>query len=200
MVITDKLSRKVTSFIGETLSSSDDDLEKIEYGIKVVLANFFKLIILFSTAYILGVFKYTVIAFVVFAILRTFACGAHANSSILCIVINYTLFLGNVYASIYIPLNKLCISLIFLISLILIYIYAPADTAERPLVSKRLRRNLKIKSLVTVIFFFIITIFIKNNIYINLITFAIFEEALAITPISYKLLGKTYNNYENIQL
>lgn len=200
MVITDKLSGRITNFIGETLSSSDDDLEKIEYGIKVIFSNLFKMIILFSTACILGVFKYTVIAFIVFAILRAFASGVHANSSIQCIIVNFLLFLGNVYVSICMPLNKLLVSLIFLISLILIYIYAPADTAERPLVSKRLRRNLKIKSLTTVIVFFAICIFIKNNIYINLITFAIFEEALAITPISYKLLGKTYNNYENIQL
>ncbi|WP_143314605.1 accessory gene regulator B family protein [Clostridium sp. HBUAS56017] len=200
MIVTDKLTKKLTNFIGETLSKSDEDLEKIEYGIKVIFLNLFKMIILFSTAYILGVFKYTLIALIIFAIFRTFASGAHANSSLQCIILNYVLFLGNVYVSMYFPLNKLYISLIFIISLILTYFYAPADTADRPLVSKKLRKSLKIKSLLVVIFFYIICMIIKNDIYMNLITFSILEEALVITPVSYKILGKTYNNYENIQL
>lgn len=200
MIVTDKLSEKFTKFVGETLSKSDDDLDKINYGIKVILLNLFKMIILFLTAYILGVFKYTLIAFIVFSIFRTFASGVHANSSIQCIIINYVLFLGNVYASIYIPLNKLHVTLIFLVSLILTYIYAPADTADRPLVSKKLRHNLKIKSIFTVITFFIFSILVYNNVYKNLITFSILEEAFAISPLCYKILGKTYNNYENIEL
>ena len=60
--------------------------------------------------------------------------------------------------------------------------------------------SLKLKSIFTVVIFFTICILIKDSIYINLITFGVFEEALVITPISYKILGKTYNNYENIQL
>ncbi|MDS0526340.1 accessory gene regulator B family protein [Clostridium sp. SHJSY1] len=200
MVITDNLSKKITNFIGETLSSSTDDLEKIEYGIKVIFANLFKMLILFFIAYMLGILKYTTVALTIFAILRIFACGVHASSSIQCIIIIHALFLGNVYASMYITLSKLSFSLIFLISVILTYSYAPADTSERPLVSKKLRNSLKFKSIMTIVISFIICIFIKDSIYINIITFGILEESLSITPISYKILGKTYNNYENIQL
>jgi accessory gene regulator B len=89
-------------------------------------------------------------------------------------------------------------SFIFIVSFILTILYAPADTEERPLVSKKLRRDLKIKSLVVLIIFYITILFVKNNVYANLITFSVLEASLLLTPIVYKLFGRKYANYKNI--
>ena len=157
-----------------------------------------KSIILLTTAYFLGVLQYTFIAFIVFAVLRVSASGVHANSTIQCIIVNYILFLGNVYLSLNFSINIIIQSIIFIISLILIFLYAPGDTEERPLVSKKLRKRLKIKSIVVVIIFYIAIILIKSNIYANLITYSILEASLVITPMAYKLFGKKTNNYKYI--
>lgn len=198
MIIVNKLSNKCLNFIKDNTSISKEDLEKIHYGIQVILLTISKDILLFTTAYLLGILKYTIIAVIVFGILRTFASGVHASSTLQCIIFGYTFFLGNVYLSLNLSLNTILKSIIFAISLILIILYAPADTEERPLVSKKSRRILKIKSIIVVIVFYISTLLIKTDVYCNLITFSILEESFVITPIVYKLLGKKHNNYKNI--
>lgn len=187
-------------FISNNINYSNTDIEKIQYGLEILLINFFKIIILFATASLLGILKYTLISFLIFSTLRCFACGAHGNSSFQCIIINYIIFFSNVYCSIYIRLNILFIITIFLISIILIFKYAPADTEERPLISSKLRNSLKKKSIVVATFFFIASLLIKNPTYSSLIVYSIFSESLVITPIFYKLLKKPYNNYKKINL
>lgn len=196
MNLSKNTSNMVVSFIKNNTSASEEDLIKIQYGVQIIIFNLFKGIILLCTAYLLGVFKYTLLAILFFGILRSFASGVHASSTIECIILNYIIFLGNVYLSINLSVNIVIKSIIFAISLILVLIYAPADTKERPLVSKSLRKSLKIKSTIVVMICYIVTLLIRNNIYGNLIMFAILEGSLVITPLVYKLLGKSYYNYK----
>lgn len=190
----------ILKFIINNINYSNTDIEKIQYGLEILFINFFKIIILFITASLLGIFRYTLISFLVFSILRTFACGAHGNSSFQCIIINYIIFFSNVYCSIYINLNNLFLIIVFLISIILIYMYAPADTEERPLISRKLRCSLKKKSIVVAIFFLIVALLIKNSIYSSLIIYSVLSESLVTTPAFYKILKKPYNNYKKIKL
>lgn len=200
MSISKKLSLGCLNFIKNNTSSSEEDLEKIYYGIQIIWINLLKFIILFLTAYLLGILRYTFTAFIIFAILRSFASGVHASSSIQCIIINYILFLGDVYLSLNLTLNLWYKTAIFAISFILLLLYSPADTEERPLISKKLRKNLKIKSILVLITFYIITFFITSNVYINLIIFSTLGESIVITPAAYKLLAKKYANYKNISI
>lgn len=198
MFITKKLSDICLQFVKNNTSISDEEAEKIYYGLQVIMLDISKSIILLGPAYFLGIFKYTLIAFLVFAILRSFASGVHANSTLQCIVVNYILFIGNVYLSLCLPLNTAAQSIIFLISLTLVFLYAPGDTEERPLVSKKLRKQLKFKSLSIIVAFFISIFIIESRIYTTLITYGILEAALVITPITYRLFGKKANNYNNV--
>ncbi len=200
MILTDKIAKSTVTFIKNNTSTSDEDLEKIEYGIKALVSNFLKLVLLFLTAYFFGVLKYTLLAVFTFALIRSFASGAHANSTIQCIFINYLFFLGNVFISIYHPLSTMEIGVIFLISLILICLYSPADTAERPLVNKKLRIFLKLGSIITAFILLFISLIINNDVYKTIIINSILEESIAITPLLYKILGKSYRNYFNITL
>lgn len=198
MTITKKLSNTCLNFIKNNTSISEMDLEKINYGIQIIMLTISKLILLFATAYLLGIFKYTFIVYVAFTFIRCFASGVHLNSTLQCIISTFVLYLGNVYLSLNLSTDMAARSFIFIVSFILTILYAPADTEERPLVSKKLRRDLKIKSLVVLIIFYITILFIKNNVYANLITFSVFEASLLLTPIVYKLFGRKYANYKNI--
>lgn len=200
MIISDKISSKITNFIASYTNTSKEDLEKINYGLLVIILNFFKLVLLLATAYILGVLNYTVLSLLVFGALRIFASGPHSDSSLKCIILNYIFFLGDVYLSIYLKTNIYILTTIFLVSIILILLYAPADTAKRPIVSAKLRKKLKIYSLSTAIAFFIICLFNNNMIVKNIIIFAILEESICLTPFFYKISGKSYKNYENLSM
>lgn len=200
MIITDKIAKHTVSFLKNNMSISEEDLEKIDYGIKIIVSNIFKLIILFSTAYFLHITKYVLIALIAFATIRLFSSGIHANSTMQCIIMNYILFFGNVYLSIYFPMKTISKVIIFIISVILLFLYAPADTKKKPLVSKKLRKSLKIKSIITSTILFIISLIVKSPINSTIIVYSILESALVVTPASYKLLGQSYNNYLNVEL
>jgi accessory gene regulator B len=200
MDIAEKLSEKCTSFIKDNTNKTETELEKIQYGIHVILINIFKLILLFTTAYFLGILNYTIVAYVSFATLRSFANGIHADSSIKCIITNYIIFFGNVYLSLNFSLKKVYVATIFVISLILVILYAPADTEERPLMSKNLRGKLKFKSILIVLGFGIVTLLLPGSVYTNLITYSTLQESILITPMIYIIFEKKYKNYERIKI
>lgn len=198
MDLAERCSERCTGFIDNNSSVSKEDLEKIKYGIHVLLLNIFKLLILFVMAYFLNILQYTFVILIAFGFLRSFASGMHADSSIGCTVSTILIFIGGSYLSIYVPLNNNIIFIIFVLSLGLMLLYAPADTKKRPFVSKKLRKSLKIKSVLAVILLYAIVLFIKDDIYKNLITYGILVESLLITPLIYKIFGKEYKNYEKI--
>ncbi|MBU3092397.1 accessory gene regulator B family protein [Clostridium sp. CF011] len=200
MNINEKLSNIYMEFVKKNLDKTEEELEILHYGTQVILISIYKLIILFVTSYFLKVFTYTLIAFIVFGFLRSFANGVHADSSLKCIFLNYIIFLGNVFLSLNFTLNRTSIIILFLISLILVVKYAPADTAERPLVSKKLRKALKLKSIAVVLISCSVSLLLPNSIYKNIIIYSIFQESFLITPFAYFIFRKPYNNYKNLQL
>jgi accessory gene regulator B len=199
MDISEYISKILINFIKSSLYKTDTELEQIKYGLDSILTNVTKLIILFIAAYFLGIVKYTFVALISFGFLRGFASGIHANSSLKCILTNFIIFFGNVYLSYSLNLNKLHISILFLIGLYLVILYAPADTASKPLTRRRVRTKLKICASITVIILYFLSINLNNNIYANLITFSVLFEALLITPMAYKIFKSTYKNYERFQ-
>lgn len=200
MDIFDKISTICIKFVSKNLKKTEEELEKIKYGVEIILVNLIKLTVLFIIASILGITTYTLIAVISFASIRVFASGVHAESNLNCTTTNIILFLGNVYLSMNILLDKTMIIVSITLSLIIVFLYAPSDTEARPLVSKKLRKKLKFYSLLITFLLGIIALAYKNTIFANLIIFSVLEESLLITPIIYYIFNKTYNNYENINL
>ncbi len=200
MDLSEKLSTKCVKFITNSLEKDEEELEKVNYGLQVIFVNLFKLTILFLFAFVFGILGYTFAAFISFAILRTFAAGVHADSNLKCTITNIVLFIGNVYLSTILVLNNTTIIILFILSLLLILIYAPADTEDRPLPSKKLRKRLKINCAVITIVLAMIDISIIPGIYRHIIVISVLEEALLVTPVAYMLFRKKYKNYEKIDL
>ncbi|MDD6769634.1 accessory gene regulator B family protein [Inconstantimicrobium porci] len=197
MFITNKTASFIISFLRKNSSLSETDLVKIDYGIKVIVSNFIKFVILITTAYFLNIIKYTLFSIFVFGFIRLFASGVHASSTLECIILNYTIFFGIVYLSLYTKLPIWLIIIIFIISVFLLILYSPADTKTRPLISKKLRKSLKIKSIITCLILFIVSLSIKSSVYKNLITYSVFMACFVITPLCYKIFRQPYNNYLN---
>ena len=77
-----------------------------------------------------------------------------------------------------------------------IFVYVPADVPEIPKVNEKLRKGLKIKSIIMLNFIYVITlIFIKNIIVQNLIIYSVFYISLMTTRTMYNLF-KTQYGYE----
>ncbi|WP_294348292.1 accessory gene regulator B family protein [uncultured Clostridium sp.] len=200
MILTKKITNRIIKFITNNTPIPEDKIEILDYGLKIIISNTIKLIILLLTAYFLNVLSYTLLALAFFGLVRAFASGTHTNSSLACIILNYILFLGNVFLSINLQLNTFGLYFMFIINLILLILYSPADTKKRPLPSKKLRKKLKVYSILVLIFSFIFSLFLNNSIYKTIISIANFEAAISTTPFMYKLFGNSYRNYDNITL
>lgn len=136
------------------------------------------------------------IMLVIFNVLRSTGFGLHATKSWICLLSSSIVFLCFPLLSkiINIPLNFKF--LLGICSILLIYIYAPADTKKRPLIKKEKREMYKFKTTIKCIFLVILSLIIKDDTISNLIIFGIWNEVFMILPITYKIFNLSYNNYK----
>ena len=87
----------------------------------------------------------------------------------------------------------------FIPFVLLVAIFAPADTEKRPLKNKRKRRIYKILSIMMAIIYMILSIIIKDNTISNYFIFALIIQIIIILPITYKIFGVSYNNYKKYE-
>ncbi len=186
----DAVCDKLTHILRTNLKDIDDKkAEIINFGIKSIVSEFSKTTVLLAAAYALGVLNYIIIAIVSFGTYRIFAGGFHAKSHIGCLTTNSIMLFSIVYSSFFINtyLNYICF-LIFLINCIIIYLYAPADVEEKPVVSKKLRRKLKYQSFIVMSMIFIVSLIMVDRVIANILILSTFFESLTLLPISYRLM------------
>ena len=177
---------------------SNEKIDEIRYGLEGVYLTISKTIFIFALTYVLGIFKEMFIMLIIFNLLRTTGFGLHAKKSWQCWVSSTILFIIFPLLSNYIVLPIYIKIIMGIFSIILIFIYAPADTYKHPLVNKKKRLIWKYLTTINTIILVFISILIKDNCIANLIIFAIYTEILLINPISYQLLDLPYNNYKKL--
>ncbi|MGE5629993.1 MAG: accessory gene regulator ArgB-like protein [Caulobacteraceae bacterium] len=199
MEFPERASKKITDMISVYLDdASEEKLAVINYGIAVFITNTYKMLLICIAAVILNIFKYFLAAFLSFGALRTFAAGVHAKREWTCLPTSSLLFLGVAYAGKSIELSLLVTGIIFILCFIAVLKYAPADTEEHPIVSKKLRAKLKVMSSVTVIALYLFTIYNLNTGIASIVTLSTAFESVLILPVAYKLLGSAYGAGINI--
>lgn len=179
---------------------SEDKLDEIMYGVEGIYLTITKAIIIFTLAFILGIFKELLILLLAFNFIRLFAFGMHASNSIICLITSSILFLGCAYLCKVVTIPREILYILYILAGIIITVYAPADTVKRPLIKKRKRLILKTLSIAVTIIYFIISLFIKNNLLINSLIIGLLIECLLIIPITYKVFKMPYKNYKNYGL
>lgn len=193
MEFPERVSEKLTAVIADQLKElSEQKLAEIKYGIAVFIANSYKMLLLFIIAILLNIFSYFLIAFVSFGALRTFAFGVHAKREWTCLSASILIFFGAAYLGIAIHLNLYMVSFIFVLCFTAVLLYAPADTEERPIVSCKLRRKLKIMSFITIAVLYAAAVYSLGTSASSIIVFSSLIESLSIMPITYKLTGSVF--------
>ena len=193
MEFPERISAKVTSAIAAQLDDlSEQKLAEINYGIAVFIANSYKVILIFILAILLNVFKHFLIAFVSFGALRTFASGVHAKREWTCLPVSILIFFGVVYLGMNVELNIYISSIIFALCFAAVLRYAPADTEERPIASRKLRKKLKILSCITVVVLYAAALYNLGTSASSIIVFSALIETVLILPVTYKLAGSMY--------
>jgi len=196
------LAKRFTAAIVRYISvycpdKSEQDLEIIGYGLEGIIITIPKIVFIIVVGYLLNILQPLFFAILSFGILRTFASGVHLKNGWICLIFSSVVFLSITYAGIYIPLSRLLKIFMFLVSFILLILYAPADTEERPLVVPRIRQELKVSSLVfTGLMFIIMLLLPSGHVIGNIITWSVVIESIMTTPAIYSILNRRYRNYE----
>ena len=188
---------KTISFLKKYRDYSEDDIEKLAYGLEGIYLTITKLVIIFIMAFILKIVKEVCVLLLFFNIIRYTGFGFHAEKSYQCLIFSLLGFVifPKIMLSIDIPLFAEII--IFIICVISYLLFAPADTVKRPLPNKRKRKIRKIAtiiiSVIYIIFFYSINVaWLKVIVLCSLLI-----EAVVINPLTYKLFGLSYNNYKH---
>lgn len=194
------MKQMVLNYCLGTIKSNRTDideikLDEIRYGLEAIYMMITKTIVIFTLAFILNIFKEMFLLLLFFNILRTTGFGLHASKSWICLLSSGLTFIFLPFISKLISFPILIKSILGIVAIILVFIYAPADTTKKPIINKN--RRLIYKSLTTIscIILTLLSIIIKDNTISNLIIFGVYTEVVLILPVTYKIFGLSYNNY-----
>lgn len=174
----------------------EEQLEIIEYGLEGMYLTFTKLIIILLLSILLNIFKETILILLFYNCIRTFAFGMHAKDSITCLISSLIFFIGGPYIAMYLNISLTIKIILSVLSLILIIIYAPADTVKRPLINKRKRLRFKILSIILGTILTFLIIYLSDKQISNYMLIGLIEGTIMILPITYKIFKLPYNNYK----
>ena len=193
----DKFCAYLTKKIRKEMPEVDDErAEVIMYGLQNIIGELPKGIIILIIAYILGIFKLTVISILIIAPYRCVSGGVHMKTHIGCIIYTLLLYSGSSLLGKYIVLTgnaKIMLAIVvWIFCMIMIKLYAPADTENLPILRKKERKQKQILSYIIITSEILIAIFIKNTTISGIIIFGDLIQTLTITRIAYKV---THNKY-----
>ena len=180
----------------------DERAEVIMYGLQIIIGEIPKIFITLLIAYFLGVFKLTLLTVMILMPYRVSSGGFHLKTHIGCIV-STTLY----YCGIAVLAKQISIAQnieyilafgIWIFGMIMIKLYAPADTENVPILRKSERKQKQILSYITFTLGLIIAIIIKNPIISNILLFGNLIQSMMITRLAYRLTGSQYG-YELYQ-
>lgn len=201
----DKICTYLTNRIRKEMPEIDDErAEIIMYGLQNIIGEIPKIFIIFLIAYFFGIFKLTLISVLIIAPYRCFSGGVHMKTHMGCILYTLMLYSGSALIGKYIVLTGvtkyIVATIVWVFCMVMIKLYAPADTENVPILRKDERRQKKIFSHIILTVEFIIALTTNNTIIAGIIIFGDLIQTLTITRIAYKITNNKYGHevYANI--
>lgn len=187
----------LTNKIKHQIPDVDDErAEVINYGLQLIIGEVPKMLITIAIAYLLGVFKLTLITILVMLPYRAFSGGFHLKTHIGCVVSTTLYYCGiakiSNYFFLYNPMKLIFILCAWIFGMIMITLYAPADTENVPILQKKERKQKKILSYITLTIALVVASAINNIVISNILLLGYFVQTIMITPFAYKLTKNKY--------
>lgn len=177
---------------------SEDEKEKLHYGLEGLYLTITKLAIIFLIALLLGFIKEFIITLILFNIIRFPGFGFHASKSIVCLISSTLLILGLPYLFTNIEVGLTIKIILCIISVITFIICAPADTWKRPLTNKKKRMLRKVAACSLAVLYSVLIIIFNGMEISNLLMASLLIETVLISPIMYLIFKEPYRNYKKV--
>ncbi len=191
--ICDYLTQKIRQ---ESPEIDDQRAEIINYGIHLIVGEIPKFFIIMGIAYLLGVLDLTILAYFLVLPFRGASGGFHLKTHIGCIVGSIVFFCGIGLLGKYLILDTtvkyIVTFFIWIFGMIMVKLYAPADTENVPIISKKERKQKRILSYITLTISIIVAMFIPNEVISNIIIYGMLFQSISITRLAYKITNNKY--------
>lgn len=113
------------------------------------------------------------------------------------------MYTGNAFISQHLDIDfipKIIIAVcIWIFAIFMIYLYAPADTEDVPVISKKERKKRKIFSYVIATIMIVTGCCVQNNTVSNILIIGVFLQTITITRFAYKLTRSKYGYEEYLK-
>lgn len=200
----EKLCNKLTKKIQNKMPEINDErAEIINYGLQLIIGEIPKTFVLLAIAYLCGVLELSVLALLLIMPYRTFSGGVHLKTHTGCIIGTSLFYTGCALLSKYVVLTQYVkytlIALTWIFSMVMIKLYAPADTEDVPILRKKDREFKRRLSYVTMTLTLIVAIIVKNSTISNLLIFLTIFQTIWISKFTYKLTNNKYGYAEYIK-
>jgi len=198
------LCNKLTLRIRKSMPDVDDErAEIINYGLQLLIGEIPKFFILLLIAYLCGVLKLAMIVLLIVTPYRVVSGGAHFTTHIECIIATSLFYTGNALISKYLVLADIAkyiiVAVTWITSMVIIKLYAPADTEAVPILREKERKLKRTLSYIVATTMLILSILVKNRIISNMILIATILQTIALTPFMYKIARNKYGYAEYIK-
>ena len=171
-------------------------LAEIRYGLASLYLTITKTVVIFGLSYLLGYIKPLLILMGLYSLLRLFGFGVHAKKSLHCWISSTLIFIICPYLCTILTIDYKVKVILGMICVILLGIFAPADTEKRPLINKKRRMTYKVICACIGLSYIVLFFFVKDKLVNNCLLFSILIETIFVLPITYKIFGVKYNNYK----
>ena len=193
----DKICDFLTNKIRKEMPEIDDErAEVINYGLQNIIGEIPKIFIMLGVAYLLDIFWLALFTFIVLIPYKGASGGIHLKTHIGCIIFTTAFYCLIPFVSKYFILSQILkyiiIASTWIFGMIMIKLYAPADTENVPILDEKDRRKKQIVAYITYTIALIIALIISNSTIANILILSHFIQTLTITKLVYRLTNSKY--------
>ena len=177
---------------------TDEKAEIILYGLQLLIGEMPKMFLLFGLSFLLGIGWYMVFAYIAVMPYRATSGGFHLHTHLGCILSTIIFFYGNILISKFLVLDNIqkyiLIGLSLVFGILMISMYAPADTEEVPIISKKERKTKKILSYVMLTLTLVAALFVPDRMMSNILIIGSIFQSISISRLAYKITKNKYGH------
>ena len=193
----DSICTFLTNRIRKEMPEVDDEkAEVIFYGLQNIVGEIPKIFITFAVAYVLGILKLAVLTFLAIFIYKGASGGVHLKTHLGCILFTTGFYCIIPFVSQFFVLPEMVkyivVFAVWIFGMIMIKLYAPADTEDVPILQKKVRTKKRIVSYISFSIGLLIALFIPNSTVSNILILANLIQTITITKFVYRLTNSKY--------
>ena len=193
----DKICTFLTKKIQKEMPDIDEEkAEVINYGLQNIIGEIPKIFLLFFISWVLGILKEVLFMFIILLPYRGASGGFHLKTHLGCIIGTTLFYCGVAFLSKNVVIGEtikyLLVIFGWIFGMIMIKLYAPADTENVPILSKKERKKKQIMSYIVFSIAMLASLLIKDNVISNILIFSNLVQTFNITKLAYKLTKNKY--------